>query len=411
MSKKINIGLFGFGSVGQGLYELLDQNTSFDAQIEKIVVKNNDKKRALDESHFYYDASVILEDESIDTVVELIDDADAAYKIVVAAIKKGKNVVSANKKLIAYKLEELKTLAGKNDVSFLYEAAVCASIPIIRTLEDYYNTDTIEQINGICNGTTNYIFSQTDRGKSYEKALQEAQELGFAESNPTLDVDGFDAKFKLCILIKHAFGVSVHPDEIFNYGIRHVTKTDVNFGNQRGYRLKLLSSVYLNNDRLTAFVAPQFIKEDDLNYTVDGSLNAVAVKGKFTGEQNLIGIGAGPHPTASAVLSDINALRNDYSYPYDQEQKNEGVHIDNESEIPVYIRSSHTEELSAIPFNQVHEEFRSTDIHFKSGTVALDELMKIDFNGRPDLFLAVLPENLFANQTSKEERLEETTVS
>lgn len=411
MSKKINIGLFGFGSVGQGLYELLDQNTSFDAQIEKIVVKNNDKKRALDESHFYYDASVILEDESIDTVVELIDDADAAYKIVVAAIKKGKNVVSANKKLIAYKLEELKTLAGKNDVSFLYEAAVCASIPIIRTLEDYYNTDTIERINGICNGTTNYIFSQTDRGKSYENALHEAQELGFAESDPTLDVDGFDAKFKLCILIKHAFGVSVHPDEIFNYGIRHVTKADVNFGTQRGYRLKLLSSVYLNNGRLTAFVAPQFVREGDLNYTVDGSLNAVAVKGKFTGEQNLVGLGAGPHPTASAVLSDINALRNDYSYPYDQEHKNKNIQIDNESEIPVYIRSSRTEELSSIPFNEVNEEFKNSDIHSKTGSISLHELRKIDFNDRPDLFLAILPENVSKDQTSKEESLEETTVN
>src|SRR3989344_6010574 len=153
-----------------------------------------------------FDAEVILNDSEVNVVVELINDSDAAYVIVKRALESGKHVVSANKKLIALHLEELIALAKANNVSFLYEAAVGGSIPIIRNLEEYYNNDSLSSINGIVNGTTNYILTKTGEGQSFDDALKTAQELGFAELDPTSDVDGFDAKYKLVLLLKHAFG-------------------------------------------------------------------------------------------------------------------------------------------------------------------------------------------------------------
>ena len=180
-------------------------------------------------------------DTDINTVVELIDDADAAYDIVKSALNLSKHVVSANKKLIAEHLDELINLAKEKGVSFLYEASVCASIPIIRNLEDYFKSDEIKGFQGICNGTTNYILSRTNQGLTYDKALAEAQDLGFAESDPTLDVDGFDAKYKLIILLKHAFGVSTQPDEVFNCGIRNILPEHVAFADEENYKIKLFS--------------------------------------------------------------------------------------------------------------------------------------------------------------------------
>ena len=391
MSKELNIGLFGFGCVGEGLYEVLEQTTLINARIKKIVVKNKNKVRSIDENYFSYDAFDILNDETINTVVELIDDADAAYDIVIGALKRGKNVVSANKKLIANHLEELKNVAKKYQVSFLYEASVCASIPIIRTLEEYYNTDSIQAVEGICNGTTNYIFSQTDKGKSYDEALGEAQELGFAESDPTLDVDGFDAKFKLCILIKHAYGLNVNPEDVFNYGIRHVKNEDVQYGKEKGYRLKLLSSVFREGNNLNALVAPQFVEEDHPTYNVHDSFNAVAVKGLFSDQQTLIGRGAGAHPTASAVLSDISALQYEYQYEYKKEAGVGNLFISDKEKIIVYIGSVSSEALKEIRFDEVIEEYSGNGYHYKTGSISIEDLKTIDFNNRPDLFLALLP--------------------
>ncbi len=390
MSKELNIGLFGFGCVGEGLYEVLEQTTLINAKIKKIVVKNN-KKRSIDEINFSYDSADILEDNSIDTVVELIDDAEAAYDIVIEALRSGKNVVSANKKLIASHLEELKNTAKENAASFLYEASVCASIPIIRTLEEYYNTDSIEAVEGICNGTTNYIFSQTDQGKSYDEALKEAQELGFAESDPTLDVDGFDAKFKLCILIKHAYGLNVNPEDVFNYGIRHVKNEDVQYGKEKGYRLKLLSSVFRDGNMLTTLVAPQFVQEEHPTYNVNDSFNAVAVKGLFSDQQTLVGRGAGAHPTASAVLSDISALQYDYKYEYKKEAGVGDLLISDKKQILVYIGSVSTAALKDIRFDEVVEEYSGNGYHYKTGYISIKNLKSVDFNNRPDLFLALLP--------------------
>jgi homoserine dehydrogenase len=233
MRKQLTIGLFGFGCVGTGLYEVLNQSNLLDAKIKRIIVKNRTKKRIIGAEHFGYEAAEILNDEEINLIVELINDSNEALAIVREALSKGKHVVSANKKLIAEHLDELLNLAKENNVSFLYEASVAGSIPIIRNLEEYYNNDSLSSVQGIVNGTTNYILTQANYGVSYADALQKAQELGFAEADPTLDVDGFDSKFKLVLLIKHAFGLTVQPENVFNYGIRQIKPQDVKYASEK----------------------------------------------------------------------------------------------------------------------------------------------------------------------------------
>ncbi|NRA12435.1 MAG: homoserine dehydrogenase, partial [Crocinitomicaceae bacterium] len=223
MSKKLSIGLVGFGCVGSGLYEVLNQSALIDAEIKRIVVKDKSKKRSIPQEYFSYDVNEIIENKDINVVIELINDSDVAYDIVKRSLNAGKDVVTANKKLLAEHLDELIEIANKNNASLLYEGAVAGSIPIIRNLEEYYNNDFLNSIEGIVNGTTNYILTKSNDGVDYKTALQEAQDLGFAEQNPTLDVDGYDSKYKLVLLIKHAFGITTTPSELFNVGIRNVT--------------------------------------------------------------------------------------------------------------------------------------------------------------------------------------------
>jgi homoserine dehydrogenase len=316
MKKQLNIGLFGFGCVGGGLYEVLNRSNLLNASIKTIVVKDKNKKRQLPNEMFSYDRNEIIEDPEINTVVELINDSEAAYEIVTSSLKKGKNVVSANKKLIAEHYNELITLAKANNVSFLYEAAVAGSIPIIRNLEEYYNNDSLSSVQGIVNGTTNFILTKANDGIGYEEALKIAQDQGFAEADPTLDVDGFDAKYKLVILIKHAFGLIVNEENILNYGIRHIKNEDVQFAKEKSYRIKLLARAQKFGDKIIGFVAPHFVKNDHPAFEVNNEFNAVIVEAAFSDRQLFMGKGAGSFPTASAVLSDISALLYDYNYEY-----------------------------------------------------------------------------------------------
>jgi homoserine dehydrogenase len=407
MSKKLNIGLFGFGCVGEGLYEVLNQSSLLNAEIKTIVVKTKNKKRTLDESHFSYDSNEILEDAEINTVVELIDDANAAYDIVKTALLKGKNVVSANKKLIAEHLDELIELAKVKNLSFLYEASVCASIPIIRNLEEYYNNDSLSGIQGICNGTTNYILTQTNHGKDYDTALKEAHELGYAESDPTLDVDGFDSKYKLQILIKHAFGVSTLPQDVFNYGVRHVKKENVNYALEKNYHIKLISHAVKLDNKVVGFVAPHFLKSDHPGYSVENEFNAVVVEALFTDRQSFVGKGAGSHPTASAVLSDISALQYDYKYEYKKEESAKELEFSNDFSLKIYLGSKSGEKLKSFDFIEKDEIFQSREYNYITGWISFSELVALDFNKEDDLFFAVLPQEFKSIEAIKYSESEE----
>lgn len=398
MSKKLTIGLVGFGCVGSGLYQVLNKSKLIDAKIKRIVVKDPSKERSIEQSNFSYDVNDILNDEEINVVIELINDSDIAFEIVKSALSSGKDVVTANKKLLAEHLDELTSLAKENNVSLLYEGAVAGSIPIIRNLEEYYNNDSLTSIEGIVNGTTNYILSKSNEGIGYTEALKEAQELGFAELNPTLDVDGFDSKYKLILLIKHAFGVTVKPNQVRNIGIKNITPYEVAYAREKGYRIKLFSRAEKLGDSIVGFVAPHFIKENHFAYNVDNEFNAVVVEALFSDKQLFIGKGAGSYPTASAVLSDVSALKFDYKYEYRKSNEIKGIQFSNDFFLKVYVGSPFIDSINEIPFYHVDELFQSENYVYQTGWVKFSELASLQFNNRNDLSIIVLSEALKASE-------------
>ncbi|HEY3429700.1 MAG TPA: homoserine dehydrogenase, partial [Cyclobacteriaceae bacterium] len=309
MKKNLKLGVFGFGCVGQGLYHVLEETHGIKAEIKKICVKDRNKQRILSRDVFTFEADDILKDPEIDVVVELIDDADAAYAIVKSALQNGKHVVTANKKMLAENLEEIYDLQQQYDRSVLYEGAVCGSIPILRNLEEYYDNDLLTGIEGIFNGSTNYILTKVfEEKKSYIEALKQAQDLGFAESNPALDVQGYDPKFKLVIAIAHAFGVFVKPEDVLNIGIDKISDLDLQFARENGYSIKLIARAVKSEGKIFGLVAPQFVLNENPLTAIRHEYNAVQVQGAFSDKQLFIGKGAGSYATGSAVLSDISAL-------------------------------------------------------------------------------------------------------
>jgi homoserine dehydrogenase len=405
MRKQLTIGLFGFGCVGTGLYEVLNQTSLLQARIKHIVVKDPAKKRPIDASFFGYDAEQILGDDEVNVVVELINDSDAAYAIVKRALQSGKHVVSANKKLIALHLEELIGLAKTNNVSFLYEAAVGGSIPIIRNLEEYYNNDSLSSINGIVNGTTNYILTKTGEGQSFDVALKNAQELGFAELDPTSDVDGFDAKYKLVLLLKHAFGYTAKQEDVWNYGIRQLKTWDANYAREKGYKIKLLAFGTRSDDQVVGFVAPHLIPANHFAYNVENEFNAVVVEALFSDRQLFLGKGAGSYPTASAVLSDISALQFDYAYEYRKTKADETLHLTTGFGLRVYISATTKEQLDRVELTETQEIYHGSTHHFKIGWADFSTLQQLDWNNEPELFLGVLPEGVEWNTPSSKEQV------
>ena len=317
-NKQLNIGLFGFGVVGEGLYKVLQQTASLNAQIKKVCIKHPEKNRNAPAALFTTDAALILQDETLNVIVELIDDAEAAYYIVSTALKAGKAVVSANKKMIAEHLPELLKLQKEHNAPFLYEAACCASIPVIRNLEEYYDNDLLQSISGIVNGSTNYILTKVfEEGLSFEDALLQAQVEGFAESNPALDVEGIDAVNKLSILLAHAYGLVENPANIIHSGIQHLHPQDAVYAKEKGLEIKLVAQARkLEDGKVAAFVLPQFIDSGCQLFNVKNEYNGVVIESGFADKQFFYGKGAGSFPTASAVLSDISALRYDYMYEY-----------------------------------------------------------------------------------------------
>ncbi len=389
MSKKLRLGVFGYGVVGHGLYDVLKQTRGLNAEVARIVVKHRDKKRDLPAEMFSFDKSDILNDDSLDVVVELIDNADDAFDIVSAALKKGKAVVSANKKMIAEHLQELYDLQQEHNVPFLYEASACGSIPVIRNLEEYYDNDLLASLEGICNGTTNYILTKTsEENLSYENALKQAQELGFAESNPTLDVKGFDAKFKLTILTLHTFGLVVKPTDIFNFGIQNLSIADSTYAREKGYKIKLIAHTYRTDGKIVAYVIPKFIKPQDLFFDVRNEFNAVQLGAAFSDKQFFLGKGAGSYPTGSAVLSDIAALSYNYRYEYKKVKQDDKVPFSNNHDLNLYIRYTDEGILQELNVHDISQRFISNDTKYVIGKVNLEKLLAADLNNRNGIFIA-----------------------
>jgi homoserine dehydrogenase len=379
MSKNIKIGLFGFGVVGQGLYDVLNKAKGIKADIYKICVKNRDKRRTIPDYHFTYDKEDILNNPEIDVVLELINDADEAYNITVAALKAGKHVVTANKKMLAQHLRELVQLQQENNVSLLYEASSCGAIPIIRNLEEYYDNELLFSVSGIFNGTSNFILTKMfEDNLGYNAALKEAQDLGFAETDPTSDVGGFDAKYKLCIIAAHAYGIFVDPLEVFNYGIENLSEHDLKFAKEKGYKIRLVpNAVKLNKKQVTLFVMPQFVDKDHYLYNVNYENNGVIVEAAFADKQFFFGKGAGGHPTGSAVLSDISALTYNYRYEYKKFLQQEKLQYTTNVEIEVYVRYKDEESLKPLNLFNITEKYYGRGYNYLIGSVLLTDLMNV----------------------------------
>lgn len=390
--KNLTIGLFGFGNVGRGLYDVLERINSQNVRIKTICVRNLAKNRGVD-AHFTDNPDDIFEDKDINLVVELIDDADAAYDIVKRALKKRIPVVSGNKKMLAYHIIELIDLQEQYNTPLLYDASACGSIPVIRNLEEYYDNDLLCSVKGILNGSSNFILSKIfNEHKSYDDALRLAQELGFAESNPTLDIDGWDSLFKLIIVTMHAFGVYVAPDEIFTYGISTMNDADIRFTKEKDRRIKLVAHVEKFDDRLIMCVIPQLISRNKYIYGVEDEFNGVVIKGLFYGKQFMFGRGAGGHPTGSAVLSDITACA--YNYRYEYKKRNNSVlpTYTKEHTFRVYFRYKTAEQRNLLNFTKVREQYSSDDYNYIVGDVTIANLKVHQEELRnPDCFVAAYP--------------------
>lgn len=371
----MKIGLFGFGCVGQGLWKVLHETKGIRAEIHKICIKHPEKQRPVPNHFFTTNALEILDDPEIDVVVELIDDAEAAFEIVSGALSRGKAVVSANKKMIAHHLPELYALQQKTGSPFLYEGSCCASIPIIRNLEEYYDNDLLTSVEGIFNGTTNVILSKIfEENLSFDDALKFAQTHGFAESDPSLDVDGFDAKFKLCILLLHAFGVFVQPEKVLNLGIGRMNNFDLDFARSRGCVLKLVAQCFREGDKVAAYCLPRFVPKNHRYASVRHEYNAVTLESAFSEHQMFVGKGAGDKATGCAVLSDISALRYQYKYEY-RKFSQDGTFFDtSDTLLMVYVRHERDGQVAESDFLSISERYISDVARYWIGEISLEKL-------------------------------------
>jgi homoserine dehydrogenase len=397
--KEISIGLFGFGCVGQGLYDVLSQSQSLRANITRICVKDKNKKRKIPMSYFTYEREDILSSDNLDVIVELIDDADEAFVIVSAALNNGVNVVSANKKMLAENFEALYRLQTKNNVALIYEGSAGGSIPIIRNLEEYYDNELLSSFRGILNGTCNYILSRMElESKNYSEILKDAQSNGFAESNPWLDVAAYDTLYKTVLLTVHSFGVILKPDMVLNLGIQNITYDDIVYAKEKGLRIKLIGTGYKSNGGFRVYVLPQFVEKTDELYNVIYEYNGVEVEGAFSCKQTFVGKGAGSHPTGSAVLSDISALSYNYKYGYKKlkkriNNKNEIANshlLDNNFSIKVYIRFKDKEELKGLEILSIEEEYRSSSTNYIVANVNLNSLFTLKGNAESQVFVCAV---------------------
>lgn len=306
----IKVGIIGVGTVGTSVAEILRDNAdviSARAGVEIVVksgvVKNLKKDRGLD-IIITDNVDDILDDKEIDIVVELMGGVDEPFQVVKKALNAGKAVVTANKALLAYHRYELQAIAG--NIAFEYEASVAGGIPIITALRDGLSANHIESIMGIMNGTCNYMMTEmTNNGVSYDAILKEAQDLGYAESDPSFDVGGFDAAHKLLILASIAYGIDAKPEDILIEGIDKVRSEDIAFAKEFGYAIKLLGIAKKDENEVELRVHACLIKQEEMIAKIDGVMNAISVVGDKVGETLYYGPGAGGDATASAVVANI----------------------------------------------------------------------------------------------------------
>ena len=311
---KLKIGIIGLGTVGSGVYKTLQEMN--DIEIVKIAVKNINKPRSVEvpASLLTDNPYELVNDPSIDVVVELIGGVNPAWDFISTSIKNGKHIVTANKELLAKKGEELFNLAEEHNRVVLYEAAIAGGIPIIMPIKTILAGNKIRKIHAILNGTTNYILTKMDTdGASYEDVLKEAQQLGYAETDPTGDVEGFDAAYKITTLATIAFKKRIKIENVYREGITKVRKEDMAKANEFGYKIKLIATATIDeNDNADVRVHPMLVSKESMLAHIDYVKNAIAINGHPIGDIVLSGPGAGEFPTASSVVGDILSIQAEF---------------------------------------------------------------------------------------------------
>lgn len=313
--KQINIGILGLGTVGTGIARLLSENGGLisdrlggELVLKKAADLDIERDRGIDfgSDVLTTDPYEVVDDPDIEILLEMIGGMDIARELITRGIENGKHVVTANKALLATMGNELVDLASQKGVSLAFEASVGGCMPIIKTIRESLTANNIHSVTGILNGTCNYILTKiAAEGISFEKALEQAKAEGYAEANPSLDVDGFDTAHKLAILSAIAFGMEINYEDLYMEGIAGITPMDIEFAAQCGYRIKLLAIAKFDGRGVEARVHPTMIPFSDLLSNVSGTMNAVTVTGDAVGDMILYGHGAGMMPTASAVIGDV----------------------------------------------------------------------------------------------------------
>lgn len=397
--KKLIIGLFGFGVVGEGLYRVLRQTPSLKAEIRRVCIKHPGKKRNAPEELFTTDKNDLLFDKDINVIVEVINDSDAAFDIVHTAFNNGKAVVSASKKMIAEHLPAILSLQKATGLPFLCEAAACASIPVIRNLEEYYDNDLLHGIKAIVNGSTNFILTKMFEDKlDYSEALLLAQQLGFAESDPSLDVEGFDAVNKWTFLLTHAYGIVTRPDNILFTGIQNIQFSDATIAKEKNYDIKLVAHAQkLKNGKVATFVLPQFVEHADHLSFVKNEYNGVVIESGFADKQFFYGKGAGSFPTASAVLSDISALRYDYHYEYKKLYYHDPSELSTDFYVKTYVSFNTLNDVPKEEFEWIEEWHGGQDRSYLIGVIHFAKLVEDKWWKQHGVSLILTPEPVIEN--------------
>ena len=392
--KQLTIGLFGFGVVGEGLYKVLQQTPSLKASIKKVCIKDPGKKREAPAELFTTDRDALLNDPSINVIVEVINESGPAFEIVSRALKNGKSVVSASKKMIAEHMPELLQLQKETGGSFLYESAACASIPVIRNLEEYYDNDLLHSIKAIVNGSTNFILTKMFEDKlGFQEALLLAQQLGFAESDPSLDVEGYDAANKWTFLLTHAYGIIVATKDLVFNGIQHVQAGDAAVAREKHYDIKLVAQAKkLATGKVAAFVLPQFVKQEDHLSFVKNEYNGVVIESGFADKQFFYGKGAGSFPTASAVLSDLSALRYQYKYEYKKLYHHKPHELTNDFFVRIYVSFDDWKYIPREKFEWIEEWHAETDRKYLIGVIHFREIEQRSWWKENNTSLVLTPE-------------------
>ena len=384
------VAIIGYGVVGSGTVELFEKNRE---SICKKVGKDCEIKYILDlrdfpndpyESKMIKDFNIILEDDEVEVVAEVVGGATFAYDYTKKLLERGKSVVTSNKELVATHGAELLAIAQEHNCNYLFEASVGGGIPIIRPLNKCLAGNSIEQISGILNGTTNFILSKMIKEQmDFATALKMAQELGYAEKDPTADVEGHDACRKICILGSLAYGKHIYPEMVHCSGISRITLDDVEYAENAGYAIKLIGSVKpVGDDKITAIVCPRLVPKINLLASVDENYNAISVTGDGVGDVLFYGQGAGKLPTASAVVGDIiDCLKHHnrvLALTWEDCHDKEYAVSYKKAEVSMYVRikADNAEELKA----SISEMF--------------GKLMYIERDGRPDDELAFITPNM-----------------